>query len=162
MPQEIERKFLVADDGWRQHADAGRHLRQAYIAETQRAVVRVRVEERARGWLTIKTAEPGLSRHEFEYAVPLSDAQALIALSTGSVLDKTRFHVPHAGRRWEVDVYAGENEGLTLAEIELESEIAEVAMPPWIGAEVTGDARYYAVRLAHEPFRSWTASREGR
>ena len=162
MPQEIERKFLVATDGWRQRANAGRRLRQAYIAETERAVVRVRVEEPARGWLTIKSADSGLSRQEFEYPVPVSDAEALMALRIGSVLDKTRFHVPHAGCRWEVDVYAGENEGLTIAEIELESESAEVVMPPWIGAEVTGDPRYYAVRLAHEPFRSWAASRQGR
>jgi adenylate cyclase len=154
--QEIERKFLVADDGWRAVADGGRRLRQAYLAETERAVVRVRIENGARGVLTIKSAEPGLSRQEFEYALPLEDAEALIALRQGSVLDKTRFHVPHAGRRWEVDVYGGDNRGLIIAEVELESEAAAVELPHWAGKEVTGEQRYYASRLAREPFRSWS------
>jgi adenylate cyclase len=158
--QEIERKFLVADDGWRARADAGRRLRQAYLAETDRAVVRVRIEDGGRGVLTIKTAEPGLSRQEFEYALPLDDAEALIALSQGSVLDKTRFHVAHAGRRWEVDVYDGDNRGLVVAEVELESEAAAVVLPPWAGKEVTGEQRYYASRLAQKPFRSWPGETE--
>jgi adenylate cyclase len=155
MAQEIERKFLVADDGWRAAADGGRRLRQAYLAETDRAVVRVRIEDGARGVLTIKSAEPGLSRQEFEYPLPLDDAETLMALSQGSVLDKTRFHVPHAGRRWEVDVYGGDNRGLIIAEVELESEAAAVQLPPWAGKEVTGERRYYASRLAQNPFRSW-------
>jgi adenylate cyclase len=153
--QEIERKFLVADDGWRAAADGGRRLRQAYLAETDRAVVRVRIEDGARGVLTIKSAEPGLSRQELEYPLPLEDAEALVALSQGSVLDKTRFHVPHAGRRWEVDVYGGDNRGLIIAEVELESEAAAVQLPPWAGKEVTGERRYYASSLAQRPFRSW-------
>ena len=155
MAQEIERKFLVANDGWRAVADGGRRLRQAYLAETDRAVVRVRIEDGASGVLTIKSAEPGLSRQEFEYALPLEDAEALIALRQGSVLDKTRFHVPHAGRRWEVDVYGGDNRGLIIAEVELESEAAAVILPLWVGKEVTGERRYYASRLAQKPFRSW-------
>jgi adenylate cyclase len=158
--QEIERKFLVADDGWRSRADGGRRLRQAYLAETGRAVVRVRIEDGGRGVLTIKSAEPGLSRQEFEYALPLEDAEALIALRQGSVLEKTRFHVPHSGRRWEVDVYDGDNAGLIIAEVELESEAAAVEPPPWAGKEVTGERRYYASRLAQKPFRSWPAETE--
>ena len=156
MPQEIERKFLVMGDEWRGQADRGRRLRQAYLAETDRAVVRVRVEDKRRAVLTIKGAEPGLSRQEFEYEIPIEDAEALMALRRGSVLDKTRFHVPHAGRRWEVDVYSGENEGLVIAEIELESEKAAVQLPPWVGKEVTGKPRYYAARLSREPYRSWS------
>jgi adenylate cyclase len=159
--KEIERKFLVTGDGWRAEADAGRRLRQAYLAETGRVVVRVRIEENDRAQLTIKSAEPGLSRQEFEYTIPLADAEALLELRAGSVLDKRRFRVPHAGRTWEVDVYAGENAGLTIAEIELESEAADVALPFWADREVTGEARYYAARLATRPFCAWSrAERE--
>lgn len=160
MPQEIERKFLVASDAWCGQADQGRRLRQAYLAETDRAVVRIRVEDERRAVLTIKSAEPGLSRQEFEYEVPIDHADALIALRRGSVLDKTRFHVPHAGHRWEVDVYGGDNEGLVIAEVELESKDSGVALPPWVGREVTGEPRYYAARLSREPYRSWSGSPE--
>jgi adenylate cyclase len=154
--QEIERKFLVANDGWRALADGGRRIRQAYLAETDRAVLRVRIENAARGTFTIKSADPGLSRQEFEYVIPPADAEALAELRQGSVLEKTRFRVPHAGRTWEVDVYSGDNAGLSIAEIELESEDAVVDLPPWVGPEVTGEARYYAARLARYPFRSWS------
>ena len=155
MPLEIERKFLVENDGWRGQADAGRRLRQAYLAETDGAVVRVRIEDGARALLTIKSAAPGLSRQEFEYPIPPADAEALSALRQGAALEKTRFRVPHAGRIWEIDVYAGDNQGLVLAEIELDSEADEFEPPPWLGREVTGDARYYASRLSRNPFRSW-------
>lgn len=160
MPQEIERKFLVADDRWRRDAQAGRELLQAYLCETGRAVVRLRVVDGAEAFLTIKSAEAGLSRAEFEYPVPVADAQALMALRHGSMLAKTRFNVPYAGRVWEVDVYSGENEGLLIAEIELESGTERVKLPPWLGREVTGEARYYASRLAREPFRSWASDAE--
>ena len=155
MAQEIERKFLVADDGWRTQADQGRRLRQAYLAETERAVVRVRIEGEGRAVLTVKSADPGLSRQEFEYEIPIDDAEMLIGLRRGSQLEKTRFRVPHEGRRWEVDVYSGDNEGLVIAEVELESEDAVVRLPHWVGREVTGERRYYAARLSREPYRSW-------
>jgi adenylate cyclase len=96
-----------------------------------------------------------LSRQHFEYPVPVADAEALIELRQGGVLEKTRFHVPYAGRRWEVDVYDGDNEGLTVAEIELESETAAVELPAWIGREVTGERRFYASALAQRPYGSW-------
>ena len=155
MPLEIERKFLVENDSWRGRADAGRQLRQAYLAETERVVVRVRREGDARALLTIKSAVPGLTRLEFEYPIPPADADALSELRHGVVLEKTRYLVPDAGRVWEVDVYAGDNEGLVIAEIELASEAAEIERPAWLGREVTGDARYYASRLAKTPFRLW-------
>ena len=161
MPQEIERKFLVAQDSWRRQAGLSRRLRQAYLAETDRAVVRIRIEDESRGVLTIKSAEPGLSRQEFEYEIPLDDAEALMALRRGSLLEKTRFYVPHAGRRWEVDVYGGDNEGLVIAEVELESEDAGVELPPWLGREVTGERRYYAARLSRQPYLSWPGEAEG-
>ncbi len=161
MPQEIERKFLVANDAWRVGADRGQPLRQAYLAETDRAAIRVRIMDEAGAVLTIKSAKPGLSRQEFEYPLPLADAEALTELRQGSVLQKTRFHAPHAGRTWEVDVYSGDNAGLVIAEIELESEAATVELPPWVGREVTGEARYYAARLAARPFRSWSDAKSG-
>lgn len=156
MPLEIERKFLVENDSWRGHADAGRRLHQAYLAETDRAVVRVRIEDSTRAVLTIKSAAPGLSRQEFEYPIPPADAEALAALRQGAGLQKTRFIVPHAGHRWEVDVYHGDNQGLVIAEVELASEADAFEPPPWLGREVTGDARYYASRLSRNPFRAWT------
>lgn len=155
MPQEIERKFLVTNDGWRGGADRGRRLRQAYLAQTDLASIRVRIEDDTVAVLTIKSASSGLSRQEFEYPVPLRDAEALAKLRQGSVLTKTRFRVRHAGRTWEIDVYAGDNEGLVLAEIELTSEAEAIETPPWVGPEVTQDPRYYAARLAERPFRSW-------
>ena len=156
MPQEIERKFLVANNGWRSKADAGRSFRQSYLAETDRAAIRVRIIDDREAVITIKSAKPGLSRGEFEYPLPLADAQALAELRHGSELRKTRFRSPHAGRTWEVDVYAGDNAGLVTAEIEIESEKAAVELPPWIGREVTGDRRYYAAQLAQRPYRLWS------
>ena len=156
MPQEIERKFLVANDGWREGADRGRRLRQAYLAATERAAIRVRIEDGVEAALTIKSANPGLSRIEFEYPLPLGDAELLATLHEGSVLHKTRFQTRHAGHDWEIDVYGGDNEGLVIAEVEIESEATEVELPAWVGREVTGEPRYYASRLALQPYRSWT------
>ncbi len=161
MPHEIERKFLVANDGWRKGADRGRELRQAYLSETDRASVRVRIVDDSDALITIKGARAGLSRPEFEYPLPLEDARELSELRQGSVVAKTRFLAPHAGRTWEVDVYSGDNAGLVIAEIELESEAAIVELPPWIGREVTGEARYYAARLAARPYRSWPPGETG-
>ena len=162
MPHELERKFIVANDGWRAGADAGRAFRQAYLAETDYAAIRVRIIDGKEAVITIKSAEPGLSRSEFEYPVPLADAEALVKLRQGSELAKTRFRAPYAGRTWEVDVYAGENAGLVLAEIELENDTASVKLPSWLGPEVTGDRRYYAASLSRHPYRSWkSAERRG-
>ncbi len=155
VPQEIERKFLVASDGWRRRADEGSGLRQAYLAETDRAVVRVRIENGARGVLTIKSAGSGMLRRELEFPIKVDDAEALMALRQGSELRKTRYRSPHAGLIWEIDVYAGDNAGLVIAEVELESERQHVDLPDWAGREVTGAAEYYAARLAQRPYASW-------
>ena len=162
MPQEIERKFLVANDGWREGADKGRRLRQAYLAATDRAAIRVRIEDGVEAALTIKSANPGLSRIEFEYALPLGDAETLTTLHQGSVLQKTRFQTKHAGHDWEIDVYDGDNEGLVIAEVELESEETEVELPTWVGREVTGEPRYYASWLARQPYRTWSSGTEAK
>ena len=158
VPKEIERKFLVADEGWRAFADTGRKLRQAYLAETERVAVRVRIEEGGKAFLTIKSAAPGLAREEFEYPLPSSDAETLFTLRQGSMLEKTRFRVPHGGRTWEIDVYHGDNSGLIVAEVELENEADAVEPPSWLGREVTGERRYYAARLAQSPFKDWPRS----
>jgi adenylate cyclase len=162
VPQEIERKFLVANDGWRSNADAGRSFRQTYLAETDRAVVRVRIIEDRDALLTIKSARPGLSRSEFEYSAPVADAEELAELRQGAELRKRRVRAALGGRTWEIDVYEGENEGLVIAEIELAREDAEVDLPAWLGREVTEDRRFYAARLAQQPFRLWGgADRDG-
>ena len=113
--------------------------------------------------ITIKGARAGLSRQEFEYPVPLADARELAELRQGSELRKTRFRTEYAGLCWEIDVYDGDNSGLVIAEVELESEAATVEIPPWVGREVTGEQRYYAAKLAAHPFHSWgdAGAREG-
>ncbi len=161
MALEIERKFLVSGDAWRESAGPGRCLLQAYLAETGKAVIRVRLEAGVAGWITIKSAVPGMTRQEFEYLIPAEDAEVLAKLRDGAVLEKTRFLVPHSGRVWEVDVYASENEGLVIAEIELESESAAFNRPDWLGREVTGEGRFYASRLARHPFREWETAERG-
>ena len=113
--------------------------------------VRVRILDGQEAVLTIKSAEAGLDRAEFEFAIPLADAEALFALCGGCCLAKRRHHVPvDSGLCWEVDVFEGRHRGLVLAEVELESADAPFARPDWLGAEVTGDARYYNATLAGE------------
>jgi adenylate cyclase len=106
-----------------------------------------------------RAANAELTRAEYEYAIPISDASGLIELCQGRVVEKLRFRVPHDGSTWEVDEYLGDNEGLVLTEIELRSEDEVVSIPPWVGREVTGDWRYYAASLAHSPFRAWPGHR---
>ena len=155
MAQEIERKFLVRDDRWRDQADAGEQLVQGYLASSSALTVRVRIRGRA-AWLTLKGASSGISRSEFEYPIPLADAKAMLAeFALGPVIDKVRHRVPCAGHLWEVDVFAGENAGLILAEVELARADETFEHPPWVGSEVSADPRYYNVNLARHPYRRW-------
>lgn len=158
MAREIERKFRVVSDAWRDAASRSRSIEQAYIADTDKAVVRVRIEDEASGILTIKSRGAGLARDEFEYEIPLPDARALMRCRQGAVLRKTRYDVPHEDVRWEVDVYAGDNDGLVIAEVELRSEGERPPRPAFIGPEVTGESRYYASELAKRPYREWPAA----
>jgi adenylate cyclase len=154
MPTEIERKFLVAGDGWRQAAlGPGLRLRQGYLPNGGAAaapVMRVRLAG-AQGFLTIKG--PGLlTRAEFEYPIPAEDAEAILAtLCTPPVLEKTRTRVGHGGLVWEVDEFGGALAGLVLAEVELDSADQALDLPDWVGREVTGDPRYMNNRLARAP-----------
>lgn len=155
MAIEIERKFLVNSDRWREQADAGQHLAQGYLIGAREASVRVRIEgEQAN--LNIKSATLGIYRQEYEYAIPLSDAREMLdTLCEKPVIEKTRYHVEHAGHTWEVDVFEGENAGLVVAEIELASESEPFEQPDWLGEEVSADPRYYNVSLVKHPYKAW-------
>ena len=148
MGQEIERKFLVAGDGWRLGGGKRIDIVQAYIAQGKKAQVRVRIINGETAVLTVKDRAAGPVRAEFEYPVPIADARAMLALRTGSLIEKTRTIVPVGGMHWEVDVFRGELDGLVLAEIELDDAARELTLPPWAGREVTSDPRYYNAALA--------------
>jgi adenylate cyclase len=146
---EIERKFLVADDTWRD-GNAGTEIRQGYLARSDRGVVRVRVAGE-QAFLTIKGAEVGIRRAEFEYEIPRDDAVALLDLCEGHIIEKTRHRVAHVGHTWEVDVFHAANAGLVLAEIELAREDEAFERPPWLGREVSGEDRYRNSSLSLVP-----------
>ena len=152
---EIERKFLVVGEGWRQAART--LLAQGYLNRDKERTVRVRVAG-ARAFLTVKGASAGATRTEFEYEIPVADAQALLALCEGPVVRKWRHEVRHEGHTWEVDEFLDDNAGLVVAEIELESEQQTFAKPDWVGREVTGDPRYYNSSLATLPYSRWRSA----
>ncbi|GFO67585.1 CYTH domain-containing protein [Geomonas limicola] len=154
MAQEIERKFLVKDDSWRAAADQGTAYRQGYLSTERGRVVRVRVKG-TQGVLTIKGERQGISAPEFEYPIPLADAEKLFKLCLRPLIEKVRYEVPHAGLTWEIDVFSGENEGLVLAEVELDSEDQQVELPSWAGPEVSDDGRYSNASLVSSPYRNW-------
>ena len=155
MATEIERKFLVRNRDWYRQADAGTPFLQGYLNEDGRSSVRVRIEgERAN--LNIKSASAGIHRQEFEYPIPLEDAHAMLAgLCVGGLIEKTRYRVRHGGHLWEVDLFAGDNAGLVVAEIELQHETEAFERPDWLGEEVSDDARYYNHFLARRPWKDW-------
>jgi adenylate cyclase len=159
MSFEIERKFLVANDAWKDVATSHTAIRQAYLSEDGKASVRVRIRD-GKAALTIKSRGAGLRRLELEYQVPVLEAEAMLALRSGAVIEKERYIIPWHGLAWEVDVFRGDNAGLTIAEIELPTEHHPLELPPWIGAEVTGQAQYYNSHLARTPFRGWSVHAE--
>lgn len=152
MGVEIERKFLVIGDAWRRDVTACRSLRQGYLSRGETPSVRIRTDGGS-AWLTIKTGGQGMTRAEFEYNIPVSDAEELLKACHGRVIGKVRHIVPHGRHQWEVDVFVGKNAGLVLAEIELDAEHEEFVRPTWIGDEVTGDPRYYNSSLAAHPMK---------
>jgi adenylate cyclase len=150
---EIERKFLVSGDGWRQ--GEGTRYSQGYLNRDAQRTVRVRIAGE-RAFLTVKGISKGATRSEFEYAIPTSDARQLLKLAEGPVIEKIRRIVVHEGSRWEVDEFLGDNKGLVVAEFELESEDQHFTRPDWLGREVTDDARYYNSSLSAHPFKDWS------
>lgn len=152
---EIERKFLLRDESWRQLADAGVDYRQGYLCGDASIAVRVRAAGDA-AWLTIKGGGTGISRLEFEYPIPVADADAMLAqLCRSPLIEKRRYRVPFEGHVWEIDVFAGANAGLVLAEIELEHPDQPFARPPWLGEEVSDDPRYFNAQLSRHPYSEW-------
>ena len=153
---EIERRFLVRGNGWRQLATEHMDIRQAYLTVGNKASVRVRINDNSTASLTVKSQPVKLRRLELEYAIPILEAEALMALRQGSIIEKRRYQVPcGVDLLWEVDMFSGENLGLVIAEIELRHEHQQVDLPPWIGWEVTGRPPYSSGCLAQHPFSSW-------
>ena len=154
MSVEVERKFLVIGDDWKS-LGAATSIRQGYLSSHRDRVVRVRVEGDV-GTLTIKGKNQGISRGEWEYEIPLEEANALLNnLCERPLIEKTRTRITHAGMVWEVDAFFGDNQGLVVAEIELQSESQAFDKPAWIGAEVSDDPRYYNANLLKHPFCNW-------
>ncbi len=155
MAVEIERKFLLRDDSWQNSADHGVLIRQGYLAGSEKSSIRVRIAgDKAN--INIKSATLDITRQEYEYPIPLVEANEMLdALSEGPLIEKTRYHVFHAKHCWEIDVFSGDNQGLVVAEVELESVNESFELPDWLGEEVSDDARYYNVCLVKHPYKDW-------
>ncbi|HAG80020.1 MAG TPA: adenylate cyclase [Cyanobacteria bacterium UBA12227] len=154
MATEIERKFLVKNDRWRELA-TGTVYRQGYISTQKGITVRVRLVGNE-GYLTIKSLTQGVSRVEYEYAIPAEDAQEMLdKLCDRPLIEKTRYKIELGSLVWEVDEFAGENQGLIIAEVELTDENQIIDLPDWVGEEVSDDPRYYNANLVQHPFSQW-------
>lgn len=155
MAIEIEHKFLLASDAWREQVSHSVIYKQGYLSSQPTSSIRVRISDN-QAWLNIKSATIGTQRHEYEYEIPLTDAQEILDnLCLKPVIEKTRHFVMHNNHQWEIDEFDGENAGLIVAEIELDSADETFAKPDWIGADVTQDMRYYNNNLAREPYSQW-------
>ena len=156
MAQEIERKFLVKDDSYKALAYHSSRIAQGYICSMRGRTVRVRIRD-DKGYLTIKgpSDASGLGRYEWEKEIPLHEAQELMKLCEPGMIDKTRYLVRSGNHIFEVDEFYGENEGLTLAEVELSSADEAYEKPDFIDEEVTGDVKYYNSFLVKHPFSKW-------
>ena len=154
MGKEIERKYLIKDDTWRKDA-SGTTYRQGYLSTVKERTVRVRTID-DKGFLTIKGITIGATRREYEYEIPTADANEMLdELCEKPIIEKTRFKIPHTGLTWEIDEFAGVNQGLIVAEVELESEDQNIDFPPWVGEEVSGDPRYFNSNLIANPYTNW-------
>jgi adenylate cyclase len=155
MGKEIERKFLIDQQKWDNlNKPEGKLFRQGYLLTDKDKTIRVRATE-SKGFLTIKGKTIGATRMEFEYEIPLAEATELLDNFAISELSKTRYEITMGGKLWEVDVFSGENEGLIVAEIELESEDENFDLPDWVSNEVTEEEKYYNSNLTVKPFKNW-------
>lgn len=155
MATEIERKFLVNSSEWKKFIKYQEDFFQGYLANNDVCSVRIRVAG-GKANLNIKSATLGVSRYEYDYVIPLSDGHELLRLLCGKpLIEKVRNYVEYGGHTWEIDEFKGDNQGLVVAEIELNSEDESFEKPEWLGPEVTYDARYYTVSLQKVPYNSW-------
>lgn len=155
MATEIERKFLVINDSWRNNVTDDIHYLQGYFTTNESCSIRVRIGG-GKADLNIKSATLGITRSEYDYPIPVQDAREMLdTLCIKPLIEKTRYHVRHHDRLWEIDVFAGDNAGLVVAEVELESADAVITLPDWIGEDVSHDPRYYNVCLVEHPYKNW-------
>jgi adenylate cyclase len=162
---EIERKFLLLNDGWRAQATRARRMVQGYLIDAGlinsdlgvRCSLRVRVAG-AEAWLNIKSADLGIARIEYDYPVPVADAERMLRDFCNGAVEKTRHYVPIDEFTFEVDEFHGDNDGLVVAELELDSVDAVFPRPDWLGKDVSGARRYYNLNLLHHPYSRWSAS----
>lgn len=155
MPTEIERKFLVDHTKWEQVVKPkGNLYKQGYILSEETRTVRIRVTDTA-AYITLKGASTGISRSEYEYTIPVAEGNEILQNFATSAIEKIRYNIDYAGHLWEVDVFSGVNNGLIVAEIELDSEDEVFKKPEWIGEEVSHDSRYTNASLSVNPYKDW-------
>ena len=155
MATEIERKFLVRNDRWRARASRQQRVVQGYLANTDRGSIRIRLYADSAS-INIKSMTLGVTRSEFDYPIPVEDAELMLrTLCMKPLIEKTRFYVVHEGHTWEIDEFQGDNAGLVVAEIELHDKSETFSRPDWLGVEVSDDPRYYNVCLVERPFSTW-------
>ncbi len=156
MATEIEHKFLLRDERWRPAIERSTPMRQGYLTSDARCSVRVRVAD-DQGFLNIKSGTLGIQRSEYEYPIPLAEAEEILdTLCEKPLLEKTRHYLRFDGRLWEIDEFAGANAGLIVAEVELDDPDQPFARPDWVGEEVSHDLRYYNSQLARHPYTTWS------
>ena len=155
MAKEIERKFLVDTKKWDQlHKPKGKYIKQSYLSTDPSKTIRIRIYA-AEAWIGIKGKIKGITRSEYEYQIPLKDAKEMMNEFGNKSIEKNRYVIPFEGQLWEVDVFAGNNAGLIIAEVELNSENEHFITPDWVREEVTKDPKYLNVLLQEKPFNSW-------
>lgn len=156
MAIEIEHKFLLANDDWREQVSYSVYYKQGYLNSDQQSSVRVRIAD-DKAWINIKSATIGTKRQEYEYLIPLADANEMLdTLCHKPLIEKTRHFVTYENYLWEIDEFVGENKGLIVAEIELSAVGEKFSKPSWLGLEVTNDVRYYNNMLAKQPYSTWS------
>lgn len=155
MGKEIERKYLIKNEDWKAHIESQYRIQQGYLNSTPERVVRIRLRDQT-GIITIKGKTQGITRAEYEYEIPYEDALELLKLCETPPLVKTRFIVKVAGKQWEIDIFEGDNKGLSVAEIELRTEEEAFEKPTWLGQEVTHDKKYLNACLIQHPYQKWS------
>jgi len=154
MGNEIERKFLLKNNDWKNFVVNGSIIKQGYLYSSKESTTRVRIYGN-KAYLTIKGQTKGVSRVEFEYEIPLTEANEIFNLCQNPLIEKTRYIIEQGNLKWEIDVFEGENKGLVIAEIELESESQYFYKPEWLGMEVSHENKYYNSFLVENPFKNW-------